>query len=120
MAFVVVLDSLQYMIILFLLFLLQFSLACALLAVNPEQKDSLAKKGWSMASGTLSSQVQRHFNCCGLINVNSLNHTSGEGPDYSHPPCGVTPSTVSATPCSVTVGSVGVAWNLMTYYLPKM
>ncbi|XP_046357462.1 tetraspanin-13-like isoform X1 [Haliotis rufescens] len=54
-----------YMIILFVLFLIQFALACACLAVNTEQKENIAKQGWMMASASTREDVQRNFNCCG-------------------------------------------------------
>lgn len=38
------LNKFQYMVILFMLFLVQFSVACACLAVNKEQQRNLAKK----------------------------------------------------------------------------
>lgn len=59
------LNSAQYMIILFVLFLIQFALACACLAVNTEQKENIAKQGWMMASPSTREDVQRNFNCCG-------------------------------------------------------
>ena len=88
----------QYMIILFLLFLLQFALACACLAVNAEQKDALAEQGWRMASNETRSDVQRQFNCCGFKDPNlAFNETLGHPPciTVSHPPC----VTVSHPPC---------------------
>ena len=85
---VLTLTVLQYMIILFLLFLLQFALACACLAVNAEQKDALAEQGWRLASNETRSDVQRQFNCCGFKDPNlAFNETLG------HPPC----ITVSST-----------------------
>ncbi|KAK2155422.1 hypothetical protein LSH36_241g07013 [Paralvinella palmiformis] len=47
-----------YMIILFLLFLMQFSIACACLAMNDEQRESLAKQGWRLADTTLLNTTQ--------------------------------------------------------------
>ncbi|XP_029646715.1 tetraspanin-13 isoform X2 [Octopus sinensis] len=60
-----------YMIILFLLFLIQFSLACACLAMNDAQKDSLAIRGWKLAGNKTRYDVQYVFNCCGLQEVNA-------------------------------------------------
>lgn len=71
-----------YMIILFLLFLLQFALACACLAVNPDQKDQLAKEGWRFASNGTRSDVQRTFNCCGFEDQNLPDNES-----LGHPIC---------------------------------
>ncbi|XP_059154703.1 tetraspanin-13-like isoform X2 [Physella acuta] len=71
-----------YMIILFVLFLLQFALACACLAVNAEQKDSLARQGWQMSEPMTKDDVQHQFNCCGFEEQN-LNVSNPLG----HPPC---------------------------------
>ena len=74
--------SLQYIVILFLLFLLQFALACACLAVNTDQKDKLAEHGWRLASSELRNDVQRQYDCCGFQDQNILpNDTLG------HPSC---------------------------------
>lgn len=70
------------MIVLFLLFLLQFSLACACLAVNSEQEMKIASSAWSMADDNLKDKVQKQFDCCGFKTV-SLNSTDPMG----HPPC---------------------------------
>uniref|UniRef100_A0A0B7AX58 Tetraspanin n=1 Tax=Arion vulgaris TaxID=1028688 RepID=A0A0B7AX58_9EUPU len=74
-----------YMIILFLLFLLQFSLACACLAVNADQKDSLAEQGWKMSSSKTKGEVQREFECCGFKEANLP-----QSDLLGHPPCGNT------------------------------
>lgn len=57
------------MIILFLLFLLQFALACACLAVNQEQQRNIVIRGWNMSSDSLINQVQTKLNCCGFEGV---------------------------------------------------
>ncbi|CAL1545008.1 unnamed protein product [Lymnaea stagnalis] len=72
-----------YMIILFVLFLLQFALACACLAVNAEQKDSLARQGWQMSSVMTKEDVQHQFDCCGFEEP-----FLGESDPLGHPPCG--------------------------------
>ncbi|KAF6031800.1 TSPAN13 [Bugula neritina] len=51
-----------YMVILFLLFLIQFSLAVALLALNKDTQDTLIEKAWEAENITLSKDV----NCCSL------------------------------------------------------
>ncbi|BFZ22248.1 hypothetical protein BsWGS_25287 [Bradybaena similaris] len=73
-----------YMIILFILFLLQFSLACACLAVNADQKDALAEQGWRMSSNMTRSEVQSQFNCCGFKQTNLP-----LGDPLGHPDCDV-------------------------------
>ena len=62
-----------YMLILFLLFLIQFSIACACLAVNTKQQEQLAEQGWRPITDDLKAQVQTTFNCCGFNNtVNNI------------------------------------------------
>ncbi|XP_011260411.1 tetraspanin-13 isoform X1 [Camponotus floridanus] len=55
-----------YMLILFLLFLIQFSIACACLAVNTKQQEQLAEQGWTHVEYDLKRKVQTTFNCCGF------------------------------------------------------
>lgn len=73
------------MIILFLLFLIQFSIACACLAVSSSQQQALAKEGWSRVGPSLKEQVQDNFHCCGFEdNSNAtVSNTTGMG----HPVC---------------------------------
>ncbi|XP_045209133.2 tetraspanin-13-like isoform X1 [Mercenaria mercenaria] len=71
-----------YMIILFLLFLLQFSLGCACLAVNREQEISLVRNGWRAADMTFKDTIQNKLICCGFEDV-TLNKTDPLG----HPSC---------------------------------
>lgn len=70
------------MIILFLLFLLQFSLGCACLAVNKEQEISLVRNGWKAADISLKDTIQNKLICCGFEDV-TLNKTDPLG----HPSC---------------------------------
>ncbi|XP_003701380.1 tetraspanin 97E isoform X2 [Megachile rotundata] len=55
-----------YMLILFLLFLIQFSIACACLAVNTKQQEQLAEQGWRRVGQDLKEKVETTFNCCGF------------------------------------------------------
>ncbi|XP_072384908.1 tetraspanin-31-A isoform X1 [Diabrotica undecimpunctata] len=55
-----------YMVILFLLFLIQFSVACACLGVNNEQQTRLAEEGWKRVNNNTRSNVQKVFSCCGF------------------------------------------------------
>ncbi|XP_034248804.1 tetraspanin-31 isoform X2 [Thrips palmi] len=63
-----------YMVILFMLFLVQFSVACACLAVNKEQQRSWAKSGWDGVSEDFKKKVEETFSCCDF--EKSLNTTS--------------------------------------------
>ncbi|KAF7281618.1 tetraspanin 97E isoform X2 [Rhynchophorus ferrugineus] len=55
-----------YMLILFLLFLIQFSVACACLGVNQSQQEQLAEQGWSRVDNGTKANVQTTFVCCGF------------------------------------------------------
>ncbi|XP_013181287.1 PREDICTED: tetraspanin-13 isoform X1 [Papilio xuthus] len=55
-----------YMVILFLLFLVQFSVACACLAVNSDQQEMLAQQGWNKVDMDVKEEVQERFKCCGF------------------------------------------------------
>lgn len=68
----------QYMIILFLVFLVQFSLACACLAVNEEQREQLAKSGWDFSSNETRIIVQATSQCCGFKDQDWGQHPSCE------------------------------------------
>ncbi|KAJ8921417.1 hypothetical protein NQ315_003035 [Exocentrus adspersus] len=68
-----------YMVILFLLFLIQFSVACACLGVSSEHQDQLAEQGWQRVDNSTRAKVQEVFRCCGLEpKINSK---------YPPPPC---------------------------------
>jgi len=57
-----------YMLILFLLFLVQFSVACACLAFNTEQQYQLAEQGWNSVSRDIKNKVEQTFDCCEFDN----------------------------------------------------
>lgn len=65
----------QYMIILFTLFLIQFSIACSCLAVSSEQQQQFAEEGWNRVSNKIRQEVQNTFYCCGF-NSTSTDHPS--------------------------------------------
>ncbi|KAG5318176.1 TS31B protein, partial [Acromyrmex heyeri] len=81
------------MLILFLLFLIQFSIACACLAVNTKQQEQLAEQGWRRVGPDLRAKVQTTFNCCGF---NSTTDNSG-GPCDEKICC---PSSDPPMPCT--------------------
>jgi len=58
-----------YMVVLFLIFLIQFSCSCAALAINPDDEKVLIKKAWTTSqehSASLVVQAEQTFDCCGL------------------------------------------------------
>ncbi|RWS23928.1 Tetraspanin-31-like protein [Leptotrombidium deliense] len=58
----------QYMIILFALFVVQFSITCACLAVSEAQEVEIGRKGWHESSNETRREAQHFFNCCGYEN----------------------------------------------------
>jgi len=66
-----------YMVVLFLIFLIQFSCSCAALAINENDEKMLIKKAWTTAetkSPSLVIQAEQTFDCCGL----GINATTDE------------------------------------------
>lgn len=55
-----------YMVILFLLFIIQFSIACACLAVTSDQQHQLAMEGWKRAKVNIKVKAQTFFHCYGF------------------------------------------------------
>jgi len=84
-----------YMLVLFLLFLIQFSVACACLAIQPDQQKRLLDNGWELAHPDVKSDAQNAFHCCGF---NTFNNT-GLPDKQQHPACPkiCCPSNVSDT-----------------------
>ncbi|XP_026229077.1 tetraspanin-13a [Anabas testudineus] len=54
-----------YMIILFLVFVLQFSVSCACLALNKDQQNHLLEVGWNKSEVT-QHDIEKTLNCCGF------------------------------------------------------
>jgi len=75
------------MIILFLLFLIQFSIACACLAVSKEQQVQFAEQGWKAMDNTTKEHIQDTNFCCGVYN-SSNRFLPGDDPFFA-PPCHV-------------------------------
>jgi len=62
-----------YMVVLFILFIVQFSVACACLAVDDKTQLQIAQTGWNLSSNETLTDVQNAFQCCGF-DANSTNH----------------------------------------------
>ncbi|KAM7383039.1 hypothetical protein PAMP_002726 [Pampus punctatissimus] len=58
-----------YMSILFIVFVVQFSVSCACLALNKDQQDHLLEVGWNKSEAT-QMDVEKTLNCCGFSHVN--------------------------------------------------
>nr|XP_020480452.1 tetraspanin-13-like isoform X2 [Monopterus albus] len=76
-----------YMIILFMVFIVQFSVSCACLAINREQRDHLLEVGWNNSRST-QRDVQKSLNCCGFKQVDpSSSCDAACFPNHSCSPC---------------------------------
>ena len=76
------------MIILFLIFLVQFSVACASLALSDMQQKELFRVGWKAASSGLRETTQEIFQCCGMdLEHQNFTTTNSTAYPYFHPPC---------------------------------
>ncbi|CAL1612267.1 unnamed protein product [Knipowitschia caucasica] len=64
-----------YMVVLFLVFVMQFSVSCACLTVNKEQQDLLLEVGWNRSEAT-QRDVERSLNCCGFNQVQNTSCTA--------------------------------------------
>lgn len=85
------------MIVLFLLFLIQFSIACACLAVNKAQQVQIAEQGWRSMDEATRTNVQNTFRCCGVYNNTKF---TKDDPMW-------------APPCTFDVSHQGFGWFLL-------
>uniref|UniRef100_UPI0037E79BDB LOW QUALITY PROTEIN: tetraspanin-13b n=1 Tax=Semicossyphus pulcher TaxID=241346 RepID=UPI0037E79BDB len=59
-----------YMVVLFLVFIVQLSVSSACLAINREQQDELLEVGWNN-SQSAQRDVEKSLNCCGFRQVDN-------------------------------------------------
>eukprot|EP00128_Syssomonas_multiformis_P005992 Colp12_sorted_trinity150504_noHs@18316 len=57
-----------YMVILGILFVIQFSVSIALLAVNSDQQHSALLTAWNQSSNSTRKDIQNSWKCCGFEN----------------------------------------------------
>ncbi|KAM9723288.1 tetraspanin-13a [Menidia menidia] len=81
-----------YMMVLFLVFVLQFSVSCACLALTTEQQHRLLEAGWNRSEST-RQDVEKTLDCCGFSAVDF--NSSCPAICFSRPP--------SCPSCSVTL-----------------
>jgi len=55
-----------YMVVLFLIFLIQFSVSCAALAINKEDENKIIEAAWKTSPPSILIQAEQSFDCCGL------------------------------------------------------
>ncbi|XP_018555386.1 tetraspanin-13a [Lates calcarifer] len=59
-----------YMMILFMVFIVQFSVSCACLALNEDQQNHLLEIGWNKSEDT-QRDVEKTLNCCGFSRIDN-------------------------------------------------
>jgi len=69
-----------YMVILFLIFFIQFAIACACLALSDDQKKKVVTTAWNAVHNNTREDYQVALNCCGLAANDAKQHV--------YPPCG--------------------------------
>ncbi|CAL9691133.1 unnamed protein product [Knipowitschia caucasica] len=76
-----------YMVILFLVFIVQFSVSSACLAINRDQQEHLLEVGWNNSQST-QRDLEKSLNCCGFRAVDYNNTcTATCFPNHSCQPC---------------------------------
>lgn len=55
-----------YMVVLFLLFIIQFSVSCACLSVSEEDELNIASKAWGTVDNNTKFTAENYFGCCGF------------------------------------------------------
>jgi len=58
----------SYMVVLFCIFIIQFSVSCAAVGINEEDEKTILIQGWNKADNATKFDAESIFNCCGLTN----------------------------------------------------
>ncbi|XP_055468035.1 tetraspanin-31 [Psammomys obesus] len=61
-----------YMIILGLVFIVQFGISCSCLAINRNKQADVISASWWVMSNSTRHEFERNFDCCGLFNRTTL------------------------------------------------
>jgi len=80
-----------YMVVLFFIFIIQFSCSCAALSVSPDDQIKIIKTAWDTAeksdyTADLIVSAERQFDCCGLgiyDNFTQYEHPNQDDHDWS-------------------------------------
>ena len=70
------------MVLLGVLFIVQFSVSIAALAIGNTQQDSIASKGWCALADSDKNDLQRDANCFGFTDVNPGSFNVTTVPNY--------------------------------------
>ena len=57
------------MAVMFLIFIILFSVSVAALAITSSQQETLLKKAWGSIGNTTKQEVQKFGDCCGFENM---------------------------------------------------
>ncbi|XP_033496096.1 tetraspanin-13a [Epinephelus lanceolatus] len=102
-----------YMIILFTVFVVQFSVSCACLALNKDQQNNLLEVGWNKSEDT-QKDIEKTLNCCGFSSF-SYNGTCAARCFHSNPPptCDTCSNTIQGYAGEVLrfVGGIGLFFS---------
>ncbi|KAI4897804.1 hypothetical protein NFI96_021953 [Prochilodus magdalenae] len=103
-----------YMIILFLVFVVQFSVSSACLAINKEQQNHLLEVGWNNSQST-QRDVEKSLNCCGFSHVD-VNRTCAAA-CFSHTKCDTCAAKIQEHAGEVLrfVGGIGLFFSFTEY-----
>ncbi|XP_068614071.1 tetraspanin-13a [Brachionichthys hirsutus] len=101
-----------YMIILFLVFILQFSVSCACLAVNKDQQNRLLEIGWNKSNDT-QRDIEKTLDCCGFSSVSYNGSCAASCVHRTPPSCETCASTIQQYAGTVLrfVGGIGLFFS---------
>lgn len=88
-----------YMILLFILFVIQFSTACSALTIDSQHQKTLAQDEWNAVNDGIKAEVQDKFNCCGLNSTDSEHPTCTDLPCCENGLVTVDPHCANCQPC---------------------
>ncbi|KAM8870537.1 tetraspanin-13-like [Spinachia spinachia] len=101
-----------YMIILFIVFVMQFSVSCACLSLNKEQQNHLLEVGWNRSEAT-QRDVEKTLNCCGFNSVPVNGSCAASCFNNVHQTCTTCASTIQQAAGEVLrfVGGIGLFFS---------
>jgi len=106
-----------YMVILFILFVVQFSIAFGCLAFSDEQKEQIAREGWESSPPSTRHRAEKLFNCCGFNTPQPYCESKCclHAPDCRCPPC--SPSIQEAISSGLSIsGWVGLLFSITEFF----
>lgn len=101
-----------YMIILFIVFVVQFSVSCACLSLNKDQQNHLLEIGWNKSEET-QRDVEKTLDCCGYSSFNPNATCAARCHDSPSPVCNTCSSIIQPYAGEVLrfVGGIGLFFS---------